>query len=426
MSNHLAIATVTAALQKILQEGIGRDVPGAQVTTVRPDATSSNLSGASVNIYMYQATPNPAWRNADLRSRRPKGDLIKQGQAGLDLHYLMTFYGNEQELEPQRLLGSVVRTLVDTPLLTLELINETLTSSTLPNLANSTLGDQVQMVKFLPSTITTEDLSRIWSVFFQVPYSLSFAYQATAVLIQGDKSGKTALPVRRSQFFVAPGRPVLERVEPEGEKGQPITLQSVLLIYGRQLRGSDRTLIQIGSARVTPQEISDSLVRINLAALPPQEQQLLRAGLQGVQVVHLSCAPGEAFEHIVESNAVPVVLCPNVLKDASPEIMQAEEDEDGFIAAELAVPVDITVAPGQRVFVLLNGTSSDNPNSYIFPADKRSADTSRLGFNTEGVIPGEYLVRVQIDGAESPLEVNLDKTSPEYQQYTGQPAIAIP
>ena len=74
MSNYLAIATVTATLQKMLQEEIGREMPGIQVSTLRPAAVSSNISGACLNIYLYHATPNPAWRNADLRTRRPKAD----------------------------------------------------------------------------------------------------------------------------------------------------------------------------------------------------------------------------------------------------------------------------------------------------------------------------------------------------------------
>ena len=203
MSNYLAIATVTEALKQLLQTEVGRDVPGVQITTVRPDTSSSNVSGACINIFLYQVTPNPAWRNADLRTRRPKGELYKHGQAGLDLHYIFTFYGNEQELEPQQLMGSTIRILVDQPLLTQAAIEESIAHTSIPVLENSTLADQVQLVKFIPSTITTEDLSRIWSIFFQVPYALSFAYQATAVLIQGEKVGRAALPVRRRSTAIA-------------------------------------------------------------------------------------------------------------------------------------------------------------------------------------------------------------------------------
>lgn len=113
MSNYLAIATVTATIQRVLQDAIGADVPGIFVTTEHPGASVEGIPKKRVNLFLYQATPNPAWRNNDLRSCRPKGELIKQAQAGLDLFYILSFYGEEKKLEPQRLLGSTVLSIVD-------------------------------------------------------------------------------------------------------------------------------------------------------------------------------------------------------------------------------------------------------------------------------------------------------------------------
>jgi hypothetical protein len=425
MSNYLAIATVTAALQRLLQEEIGRDVPGAQVTTMRPDNSGSNISGACVNLYLYQATPNPAWRNADLRTRRPKSDLIKHGQAGLDLHYLLTFYGNELELEPQRLMGSTIRALVDQPILTREMIDDAIANSSLTFLAESTLADQVQLVKFIPSAITTEDLSRIWSVFFQVPYSLSFAYQGTAVLIQGEKSGQTALPVRSRQFYVAPSRPVLERLDPQGAIDQQITINSSLTVRGRQLQG-DTTKILIGDAKLTPQEVNSTHVKVHLSSLPPTEARLLKAGVQGLQVIHLR--PGQTPidpERTVESNVIPVVISPSIVGSSNGiEISGLDEDEDDLYSASLTLQVAPNVMPGQRVFLLLNGISADNSETYLFSAARRDAETNQLRFSIRDVRSGQYLVRIQVDGAESPLEVDTNSQSPTFEQYIA-PIISI-
>ena len=93
MSNYLAIATITATLARLLQSSIQLDMPGAKVTTMRPEATGGKIPEVGMNVYLYQVIPNPAWRNYDLRNRRPKGELIKHSQAGLDLFYIMTFYG---------------------------------------------------------------------------------------------------------------------------------------------------------------------------------------------------------------------------------------------------------------------------------------------------------------------------------------------
>ena len=54
------------------------------------------------------------------------GNWRSRPQAALDLHYLLTFYGNEAQLEPQRLLGSVVRTLHARPVLTRQQIQQTI------------------------------------------------------------------------------------------------------------------------------------------------------------------------------------------------------------------------------------------------------------------------------------------------------------
>jgi len=412
MSNHLSIAAVTAALQKIVQESIQTDVPGARATTVRPDNSSSNLLEVGVNIFLYQVTPNPAWRNADLHTRRPKGELIKHGQAGLDLHYLMTFYGNEQELEPQRLLGSTVRALVDQPILSPETIRATLASPNLAYLADSTLEEQVQLVKFIPSSITTEDLSRIWSIFFQTPYSLSLAYQGTAVLIQGNKSGRSPLPVRRHQFYVTPIRPIVEQVMSQENPYQPITKQSVIIIRGKQLQ-AEIVMVQIGEVMVTPQSVSDTQIVVDLSSLNAAEADTLRAGIQTLRVVHFS-GDRRNRQKIASSNAVPFVLCPTIREEIINEISQLQAEDDGSYSFDVTVPIDCLVSLSQQVLLLLNRVSEQQPTSYIFTAPRRHADTDPLTFPVRAIAPGEYLVRIQVDGAESPLMVDV-----QGDQYAG-------
>ena len=50
-------------------------------------------------------------------------------------------------------------------------------------------------MKFTQSPLSLEELSKLWSVFFQAPYALSVAYQATVVLIDGEENPSPALPV---------------------------------------------------------------------------------------------------------------------------------------------------------------------------------------------------------------------------------------
>src|SRR5947199_7168098 len=107
MSNFLAIATVTATLRQLLENTAAKDVTDHEVmvTTERPSGTVSGAEDprTRINIYLYQVTPNAAWRNADLPTRRSDGSLIQRPQVALDLHYMISFYGDESQLVSQRL-----------------------------------------------------------------------------------------------------------------------------------------------------------------------------------------------------------------------------------------------------------------------------------------------------------------------------------
>ncbi len=123
------------------------------MTSHRPDAATPHPA-PTVNVFLYQVTPNVAWRNADLPTRRRSGQPLRRPRAALDLHYLLTFYGEESKLEPERLLGSVVRQLHERPVLTRKLIERTLAKRTFgflagsnPNAGSFYRSDQVNFAK---------------------------------------------------------------------------------------------------------------------------------------------------------------------------------------------------------------------------------------------------------------------------------------
>ena len=89
MSNYLAIATVTAALQTKLIKA-AEVVDEAVVTTSRPNGNDGAVTPA-INIFLYQVIPNAAYRNCDLPTRRSNGHLAQRPQAALTLHYLLSF-----------------------------------------------------------------------------------------------------------------------------------------------------------------------------------------------------------------------------------------------------------------------------------------------------------------------------------------------
>lgn len=196
MSNTLAIATVTASLQRLLQNSVELDVPGVTVKISHPKLVDSSrgnqASSPTVNIYLYQVLPNIAQRNNALPSRHHSGAFLEKPQVALDLYYLISFYGDEQQVITQRLLGSVISILNRDAIFSTDLIKETIQQPLYSFLADSNLADQVEEVKFTPKFYSLEETSKLWTVFFQTAYALSVAYQASVVLIESDVTVQTA------------------------------------------------------------------------------------------------------------------------------------------------------------------------------------------------------------------------------------------
>lgn len=422
MSNHLAVATVTASLGQFLQGAVGRDVPGATVTTLRPDGKPPRPS-AGVNVYLYLVTPNAAFRNSDLPNRDRDGRVVTRPRVALDLHYLLTFYGDEGRLEPQRVLGSAVRALHARPVLTDRMVQDTVENTRFPYLASSNVAAEVESVKFSPLALTLEELSKLWSVFFQIPYTLSVAYNGTVVFLETEDAPRRPLPVRRPGVYVVPfGQPVIERVSPPGGPSAPVGVGTRLVLEGRALAG-DITRVRVGGVEVVPDEATETGVAFTLPAT-------VRAGVQGVRVVHLREMGEPPSPRVAgESNVVAFVLSPAITGTGVANVTGTGAAPR---TAEVTVELSPPAAPDQRVVLALNerragpaAPGSPPPASLTFTAPPRTADASSVTFAVAGLGPAAYLARVQVDGAESQLSVDTDPDSPGFDTFDG-PLVTIP
>ncbi|MEM8638835.1 MAG: DUF4255 domain-containing protein [Cyanobacteria bacterium P01_G01_bin.54] len=419
MNNHLSIAAVTQAIQHLLQTEVGRDHTGVKITSGRPTTADNSIAGPSINTFLYQFSLNEAFRNADVHTRRPKGSLTKRGQIGFDLYYLFSFYGNELDLEPQALAGLTMRTFVDHPILSQDYIERSLAETQNPRLKGLTFSHFREVILH-PQDLSNDQMSRIWSMFGQTPYALSLVYSAVAILIEGKQVGQLGLPVRRRAAHVAFSRPFLTEIEHfplkhPRERLNTITLESRIVLHGRDLNGQDedKTRIQIGKhIQLVPQVRTPEQVELNLARLDPAVQENLRAGNQGIQVVRLSEVQGEQFT--VASNSLPFILCPQILTvEGQPDDPQAAAEEGTPFTGRIVVELDLWVEPGQQVYLLLNGHSSGNDREYILTATRLTEASPMVAFAVEELTVGAYLLRVQVDGAVSPLLVN------RAQEYAG-------
>jgi len=414
VSNYLAVATVTATLQRILQAAVQEDVDGLRVTTLPPGQIGNGTPETGINLFLYQVSRNAALKNTDTLSNRTKGSPVRR-QAVLDLHYMISFYGNETELEPQRLLGSVIRTFSDRPVLLPDVIQATIADSSFRFLADSTLADQVQQVTITPVDLSLDDLSKVWSTFFQAPYRLSVTYKVTMVTIEGEDSLKKAMPVRDRGFggiFPFPAQPVVEQVASELGNLEPIVATTTLHIIGKQLQNAI-THVRLGGFEAVPSSVGDSQIIVPLTAFAIDS---LRAGVQGLQVIHRQRTPSQPERLCaLESNAIPIVLRPTI-QQADLTNLQGQGDE--LRSAILTIQTDMMVGMKQRVVLVMNEWSIAQPMGYQFEATPRTADTHAIAIPIQAVKSGAYLLRLQVDGAESLLSIDLDPNSPTFNWYS--------
>ncbi len=402
MSNFLAIATVTAAL-KLRLKAIAETAMGVEVsvTTIRPEPPEDGASGPRINLYLFQVTPNAARRNADLPSRNAAGDLVDRPTLALDLHYLLSFHGDEDKLVPQRLLGCVTQSLHAHAVITRKMIKDTIANPIFNYLAKSNLADEIELVKFTPIANSLEELSKLWAIFFQTPYALSLAYQGTVVSINSEESHQAALPVRERNLYVAPFRqPVIEEVRSPAGTNQPIVSGSTLVIRGQRLNGEGMQVRVGPNEPVNPITLSDTEFHLPLTE-PPFSAAALRAGVQGVQLIQPAMLGTPPTQHgSIESNVAAFVLQPTVV----PPVTVATVDSQTQVTLQL----NPNVGKDQRVVLLLNELGSATPKAYSFTAATRASDTDTIAVPIRGVKkPADYLVRVQIDGAESPLNADV-------------------
>lgn len=183
MSNYLAIAIVTAALRTTLQDAALAAVPGADVILKRPATVNTDgQDKAGINLFLYQVSPDPAISNIDLPTRNRQGMLTRRPQLALNLDYLLSFHGSELLMEPQRLLGSVLTALHGYPILDGESIRRAINNH--DYLTQGAFFDQKEQVKLNQINLNLEELAKLWSVFFQVPYTLSVVYRASPVFVE--------------------------------------------------------------------------------------------------------------------------------------------------------------------------------------------------------------------------------------------------
>jgi hypothetical protein len=430
MSSPLAIATVTAVLRDLLNNGlIDHNIVGAlgsnvTVSAVPPDTIplSSPNSTSQLNLFLHQVTPNPALRNVNLPSRDSRGGRIANAPLALDLHYLLTAYGAE-ELHSEILLGYAMYLMHERPVLDRKAIRtavagNTVDTSILPvayqALSAADLADQLEQIKITPVSMSTEEMSKLWSA-MQAHYRPSAAYSISVVLIEAEKPARSPLPVLtrgprdgvtgREAGIIAtagliPPYPGLSSVEPPRKQLAAAQGDSITL-HGHHLDGSNlearfsHPLLESPITVPVGANVNSDRVSVTLpndaaaqAGWPPGNWSL---------ALRLQ-RPGET--EIRTTNSLPLMLAPAVDIAAS---NSSRDAGSGVVTVQLVFTPEAR-AP-QDVRLIAGGHEAK-------PVDL-SSQTGSLDFAFPDLAAGNQWIRLRVDGVDS-LLVDREAQPPEF------------
>ena len=400
MSNETSIAAVTTTLRHLLQQRFDANGAGGIVVTTRPlDRVRDNNigNGDQVNLFLYHTQINPAWRNMEIPSRVKPGET-GQPPLALNLYYLLTAYGQNDDFpEPtsHRLLGQAMSVFYDHSILSPADIRAALPATNPPE---NDLDLQIEELRIVLQPLSVDDLFRLWAT-FQTQYRISSAYEVSVVLIESRRPVKTPLPVIRRmsndqgpqvQSDLIPPFPTLTSVQLPNQQASA-RLGEVLALSGFHLEG-ENVVVLFTNIRLpapieipTQQERTATDIRVQLpdqsanwvAGFYSLAVEVRRTGQQNRTTNELSFSLASRILQIIPQQAV---------RNASGEVT-------------ITLTCSPQVRPEQRVALLLGDRE--------VPVQPHPTQTDRLEFRIAAATPGEYFVRLRIDGVDSLL---VDRT----------------
>ncbi|MGD9703045.1 MAG: Pvc16 family protein [Acidimicrobiia bacterium] len=225
MSNALAVAAATRTLRHLLRS------TAPQVTMLPLDRASEATGSGRLNIYLYSAVQNTAWR-----SSVPLGRVANRSDnrlIALDLRYVITAYADDEAIAHES-LGRAMSILNDHPVVT----PAEILAATAEELPDSDLHEQTEQLRITPLNLGADALFEVWRA-FRTSYRISAAYELAVVLL-GSATPATLGPLAQLVVPVstwgqlAPDRAAIDSLRQIAERAGP--LQPASPLWGTALR----------------------------------------------------------------------------------------------------------------------------------------------------------------------------------------------
>lgn len=432
MSGPLAIAAVTASLKDLLNDGLlNHDLSAIgsySVTASPPDRIATGAEEPNrLNLFLYQVSPNLGWRNAGLPARDGTGARVSNPPLALDLHYMLTAYGS-QDLNAEILLGYAMQMFHETPLLSRDQLRIVLGAPSpvdgnivpgiFGTLSAIDLADQVEQIKISPVFLSADDLSKMWTA-MQARYRPSMAYVVSVVLIQATGPTQVPLPVLRrgaddrGPATTASLSPVLFSARSAVSDLLPaLRLGDDLLIQGAHLDGSGMLSAVLKNAKsgrsvVLPVPAGGSPDSLTVH-LPSAAERPEAINEWAVGVIDLTLRIVQPGLSPFSTNSVRFALAPTVF-------VSPPANPDGYAVGET-----VTMACHPRLQArqepetrIVFGSLTVPPTAIDTPAGDALQPTT-ITFAVPPVEPGDYRVRLRVDGIDS-LPVTIGGSPPRLE-----------
>jgi hypothetical protein len=322
----------------------------------------------------------------------------------VELHYLMSCYGDDRTLEPQRILGSAFAFLHAEPQLTRTQIRTAIADPSRPFLAASDLAEQIDLIRFAPINLTLDELSRLWSVFLQTHYVLSATFKASTVLLERAIAPRPPLPVRAVQLVAMPLRsPRIASIVSAVGDTTPITTGTSIMVGGSDLLG-DSTIVEIDGVAVPVTTAANDRIVLPLPAGIMAGPHALQVR-QGIVIAGVG-PPHSAFA----SDLATFIVQPVITKTAGvPDVTIADIQGAGTEARAATVTIHATPDIGVQQTATLEMSRAQQVVSR-FLAQPLAAPGGQLTFKVSGLAAGDYFIQLRIDGAVSPLDLDPNGT----------------
>jgi Pvc16 N-terminal domain len=424
MSDAFAIAAVTAVLRsrinaRLVASNVGAVVGGFTVSAGPPDLVRGQAGNdpTQINLFLHQVTPNTGQRNRDQSTRSSLGQLDKRPTLALDLHYLMTAYG-AQALFAEVMLGHAALLLHEEPVMSRAQIRTALNppppAPPIPaQIAASGIDEQIELIRVQPESVNSEELSRMWSA-LDAQYRPSMAYKVSVALLESNLSPGGALPARRRIIKAIPSLGAsITSLRNAADPQAAITLADSILIEGAGFAVSGLTVNFAGQAH-TPQP---DQVRATQITLPLTDlASAPRPGLVPVQVVISSDLGDPPVPHAgLPSNTVALPLAATFTTTLTP-VSERVVDTVTYRTGDAALTITPAVGRRQKLRLAFNeigAPATRPPRHYLFDAPRDNGlptpgpdTTANVTFRYSDVAAGSYLLRLRVDGVDSPLGVD--------------------